>query len=176
LTTALGPVNTRLDVMQADIASLRTDVTGLKTDVATLKTDVAILKTDVATLKTDVATLKTDVATLKTDVTTLKTDVTTLKTDVATMRANITSLEHSVDTRFGVMQIEMENMKQTIEAVKTSQIRVELEQYPRIAASLDFSQVNKEKSEQHEGRIVSLENRVDVHDLRITGLELAEAK
>ena len=162
LTTALGPVNTRLDVMQADIASLRTDVTGLKTDVATLKTDVATLKTDVATLKTDVATLKTD--------------VTTLKTDVATMRANITSLEHSVDTRFGVMQIEMENMKQTIEAVKTSQIRVELEQYPRIAASLDFSQVNKEKSEQHEGRIVSLENRVDVHDLRITGLELAEAK
>ncbi|UUD37192.1 Uncharacterized protein conserved in bacteria with the myosin-like domain [Mycoplasmopsis californica] len=65
-------VNSRLDILEQDVAQLKTDVTQLKTDVTQLKTDVTQLKTDVAQLKTDVAQLKTDVAVLQSDVLILK--------------------------------------------------------------------------------------------------------
>jgi archaellum component FlaC len=52
-----GRIESRLDVLSADVAQIKTDVAGLKTDVAGLKTDVAGLRTDVAGLRTGLSDL-----------------------------------------------------------------------------------------------------------------------
>ena len=48
----------RLDLLTADVGTLKNDVGTLKNDVGTLKNDVGTLKNDVGTLKNDVGILK----------------------------------------------------------------------------------------------------------------------
>ena len=65
----------------------------------------------------------------------------------------------------------MDAVEKGQEVIRTSQLKVELEQYPRIAAALDGFAVSTEKNAEQDRRISALENSTDVHDTRIWALE-----
>jgi predicted nuclease with TOPRIM domain len=70
----------------------------------------------------------------------------------------------------------LDALEDTVKSVHESQIAVETVQYPRIAAALDGSFVNRDKLEEHDGRISFLERKADIHDTRLFGLEQEKQK
>ena len=54
-------VNTKIGVVQQDIASIKVEMGVLKTDIAGMKTDIAGMKTDIAGMKTDMEAMNTDI-------------------------------------------------------------------------------------------------------------------
>lgn len=83
--------------IETKVDSLLSDTATLKGDTTQLRADTTALKTDTGTLKTDTSTLKADTGTLKADTTTLKTDTGTLKTDTAAIRTSLTGTDGKVD-------------------------------------------------------------------------------
>jgi hypothetical protein len=63
------------------------------------------------------------------------------------------------------------SLEDKVESVHRSQITFEKGHGPRIAAALDGYSVNKDKLDEHEGRISFLERKTDIHDTRLFGLE-----
>ena len=69
------------------------------------------------------------------------------------------------------IQALLEPIKEELKVVHTSQLKVELEQYPRIAAALDGFAVSTQKNVEQDRRISALEKTQDNHDTRIWALE-----
>jgi len=65
-------------------------------------------------------------------------------------------------------------LKESLQLVRISQLKVELEQYPRIAAALDGVVAGIEKNEAQDDRILTLENKTENHNNRIVALEYAK--
>ena len=152
-----------LDVMQADIATLKSDVAELKTDVATLKSDVAELKTDVTALKSDVFALKTEVATLKVAVSTLKAAVSVLETnmDKVIFETKVLTAEmNTASEKFG--QIESD-----ILVLKGSVLNMENRHETAIQLLLEQHEPNSKKHFSHTKRLSTLEKTVDGHSIQL---------
>ena len=64
-------------------------------------------------------------------------------------------------------------IREEMQVIRTSQLKVELEQYPRIGAALDGVVGGIEKNAEQDKRIFVLENKVEHHDNRIIALEYA---
>jgi hypothetical protein len=64
----------------------------------------------------------------------------------------------------------------TQQAMLHSLTVIENVQYPRIAAALDGYSVNRDKLDEHDGRISFLERKADIHDTRLFGLEQEKQK
>ena len=58
-----------------------------------------------------------------------------------------------------------------VNKVWESQLRVEMEQFPRITAALDGNKMNAEKNAEQDRRISAVETAVDEHDIRLFALE-----
>jgi hypothetical protein len=67
-------------------------------------------------------------------------------------------------------------LKETQQAILRSLAVIENVQYPRIAAALDGYSVNRDKLDEHDGRISFLERKADIHDTRLYGLEQEKQK
>jgi len=71
----------------------------------------------------------------------------------------------------------LEPIKADQAVIRKSQLKVELEQYPRITAALDGVQAGIDKNRAQDSQIYILEDKVENHDDRIIALELtAKAK
>jgi len=70
----------------------------------------------------------------------------------------------------------LDRMEKDVQAIRISQLRTELEQYPKISASLDGFLSNRDKSDEQDERIASLENETANHDIRIFSLEQTAKK
>ena len=84
--------------------------------------------------------------------------------------------EEKILAMLELIQQEQKEMREQLETVRASQLKVELEQYPRISAALDGFSYNRDKNEQLGERVTDLENKADRHDIRIGALELAKAE
>jgi hypothetical protein len=76
-------VHRQLDLMGADVASLKVGQRTLETNQRAIVADIVGLKADVVGLKADVVGLKADVVGLKADITEIKSDVGSLKDDMS---------------------------------------------------------------------------------------------
>ena len=74
------------------------------------------------------------------------------------------------------INVRLDALEESQQVIRASQLKVELEQLPRIGAALDGYQANREKSEQQGERITFLETKTDNHDIRLYSLEQAVKK
>jgi len=93
-----------------------------------------------------------------------------LTATVQTMQADI------LDLKQGQAKLESDSrtMRDKLESVHQSQIKVELEWFPKILVTMDGHKVDVEKNKEQDGRISVLEKRVDKHDVEISCLRKAE--
>jgi len=90
------------------------------------------------------------------------------------MQSDISDLKQGqadTNARLNRVEKDVQSVKQDVQAVKISQMRTELEQYPRISAALDGFLVNRDRVNAQDERIVFLEKKTTDHDVRIFGLE-----
>ena len=90
-----------------------------------------------------------------------------LQAIAALMDSKLEPITECLDT----MQGDISNLQEGLQQVRASQLKVELEQYPRIAAALDGVFGSVQKDEELSGRISYLEKKADIHDTRLYGLE-----
>ena len=107
-----------MQVVQADVKTLKDDMRTVKADVQILKADVKTLKVDVQILKADVQTLKTDVKTLKVDVQTLKADVQTLTIEVQEVKTNLSAVEKRLDQKIDKIATELVRTQTDVREIK----------------------------------------------------------
>ena len=105
---------------------------------------------------------------------------TATKGDFAAIKDDITELKGDMSEGFStikgdIMEINkrLDALERNQEVTKASQLRTELEQYPRIAGALDGVIAAMKKNEAQDERISILDNTVKKHDVRITKLEFA---
>ena len=67
----------------------------------------------------------------------------------------------------------LNDVEESQRVIRDSQLRVELEQFPRISAALDGVAGNNDKNMEQDRRISSLESRSEEHDKMIFALERA---
>ena len=93
----------------------------------------------------------------------------------------------AVNTRLDGMGKRLDGMDKRLESVedilagvideqkiiRESQLRVELEQFPRITAALDGNKSNEDKNKEQDKRLAGIESVVDEHSIRIFALEQA---
>lgn len=65
----------------------------------------------------------------------------------------------------------LDRLEESLQIVRNSQMKVELEQYPRIAAALDGVVGAAQRDEAQDKRIEYLEKKTDIHDTRLYSLE-----
>jgi hypothetical protein len=122
-----------------------------------------------------------------------KEDMQALKVMFEPLEAHITALEDTQQAILRILSVH-ENQNQTIlntlsehenqnqasqdtqQAILRSLAVIENVQYPRIAAALDGYAVNRDKLDEHDGRISFLERKADIHDTRLYGLEQEKQK
>lgn len=75
-----------------------------------------------------------------------------------------------------MIQEETAPLAESLQIVRNSQMKVELEQYPRIAAALDGVVGGIQKGEEQDKRIEYLEKKTDIHDTRLYSLETSIKK
>ena len=80
-------------------------------------------------------------------------------------------LEAERDNTRRMIQEETNPLAEGLQQVRASQLKVELEQYPRIAAALDGVLAGIEKNQSQDERIAYLERKTDNHDARIYNME-----
>jgi len=85
------------------------------------------------------------------------------------MDKRLTSLE---DTMAAVINSQ-KDIRESQNITRDSQLRVELEQFPRIAAALDGNKSNADKNREQDRRIAGIESVIDDHSIRIFALEQA---
>ena len=73
--------------------------------------------------------------------------------------------------RLGKVEASQKDMQESLDNIRKSQLRVEVEQFPRIKAALDGVHGATEKNIEQDGRIFTLEEQVEQHDLEITALK-----
>lgn len=126
-------------------------------DLETVKGDVRILKEDVRILKVDVEVLKSDVKVLKSDVKVLKSDVKVLKGDVESLKVGQERLERRVDRNGESLAFLIKQIDQRDRELR-SWIEMKFEdQWSRIAVLADGIGANRNRLDDHQGRIESLE-------------------
>lgn len=82
-----------------------------------------------------------------------------------------------INIRLGSLEEKFESFEEEQAIIRHSQLKVELEQFPRIAAALDGVVSGIDKNTEQDRRISILENKVENHDNRIISLEyMAKAK
>ena len=134
-----------------------------------VKAETDPLKVSVDKLETKVTGLETKVDGLDTKVTNLETKVTRLETDVAELKENVSGLDAKVTN----LETKVDGLEKDLQQVRDSQLRVELEQYPRIAAALEGVVSMIEKNKAQDERITVLERKTDNHGDRILAIEYA---
>ena len=88
-------------------------------------------------------------------------DISAMQSGISVMQGDIISIKNRLDA-----------VEESQEVMRASQLKVELEQYPKISAALDGFFANRDKNDQHGERIAFLEKKTDIHDVRIGALEL----
>lgn len=71
------------------------------------------------------------------------------------------------------LERELTSLKDTVQTVKNSQLKVELEQFPKIAAAIDGAVGGTEKNKEQDSRISILESKSENQGNRILDLEYA---
>ena len=71
------------------------------------------------------------------------------------------------------VQKELQDIRESQKSIRQSQLKVEAEELPRIAAALDGYKLNYEKNQKHDERITLLEHKVDNYSTRVSAVELA---
>jgi hypothetical protein len=94
-------VHRQLDLMGADVASLKVGQRTLETNQRAIVADIVGLKADVVGLKADVVGLKADVVGLKADVVGLKADITEIKSDVGSLKDDMSAVLRILTDQFG---------------------------------------------------------------------------
>ena len=59
------------------------------------------------------------------------------------------------------------DLEEMLQLIRASQLKVELEQYPRIAAALEGVTGGVQKDKEQDARIAYLEKKTDLHDARL---------
>ena len=128
-----------------------------------MQNDMADLRTE---LKTEMGDLRTE---FRTEMTDMKTEMTGMKTEMADMKTGM------ADMKIGManMKTGMADLRESFQAIRASQLRVELEELPRIAAAIEGVIGSNEKNVEQDQRIFVLENKTEKHDIRISSLEYA---
>ena len=75
-----------------------------------------------------------------------------------------------------LMDSKLEPIREEMQSIRNSQLKVELEQYPRITAALDGVVGGIEKDKEQDERIVALERKADNYDTRIYAIEASMKK
>lgn len=73
--------------------------------------------------------------------------------------------------KFGEIEIELRDTREIVKSLSENFARFDYEINKKIDTLFDAYTVNKEKNEVHEGDIVSLNEKVFNHDIRISNLE-----
>jgi len=85
----------------------------------------------------------------------------------ADMQGKIDSMQSDI----GSLKSDVSSLQDGLQQVRTSQLKVELEQYPRINAAIDGVLGNIQKDEELNARVSYLEKKTDIHDTRLYSLE-----
>ena len=85
----------------------------------------------------------------------------------------ILSMLGTLTDTVGTLVTKVDKLEGDVRAIKASQLKVENEELPRIAAALDGYKVNYEKNQEHDKRITVLERKVDNYGTRVAAVELA---
>jgi chromosome segregation ATPase len=104
--------------MQTGVQELRQDFATMQTGVQELRQDFATMQTDVRELRQDFATMQTDVRELRQDSTTMRTGVQELRNDLQALRTTTDgiSAEHS-RTRSEIMS-RIDRLQETVELTR----------------------------------------------------------
>ena len=97
---------------------------------------------------------------------------TAMQGDIAGLKSDVSGLKEGQ----AVMQGDIAKLQDDVERVRASQLKVELEQYPRISAALDGVLAGIQKNEAQDERIAYVEKKVDFHDTRLYSLEAKISK
>jgi len=89
------------------------------------------------------------------------------------MREEITAETGPIKADIAELKADNVELKADQAVIRKSQLKVELEQFPKIKAALDGMDVGKDKNFEQDRRLVILEDKVESHDDRIISLELA---
>lgn len=95
---------------------------------------------------------------------------------MALTKEDLQAIGALMDSKLEPINNRLEALEESQQAIRTSQLRVELEQYPRIASALDGVVGGIEKNKEQDERIVILERKADNHDTRIYALEASMKK
>jgi len=109
----------------------------------------------------------------------LERDLKEIRSDQQVLAINLSKLDRNqavMQSDLNALKTGQNNLRETVDNVKLSQQRVELEQFPKIAAALDGWKGNVEKAGEHNERITYLEKKTDIHDTRLFSLEQAVKK
>jgi len=116
-TTALGTVDSRLDLIEADVAGLDTGLTGVIGDVSTIDGTLSTTVTTVSSHATTISSIESDVAGLLTSVSTHGGDLGSLDGRLDSAEGSITTLQGSVTTAEGnisTLQADLDTAEATL--------------------------------------------------------------
>lgn len=87
-----------------------------------------------------------------------------------------TEVRKVVQEEIAPINTRLDKLEEEQRVIRDSQLKVELELYPRISAALDGFSYNRDRHDSLSERVAALEDTADRHDTRIGILELTKAK
>ena len=157
-----------LEQLQEGLSGVKEDLQGVKEDLQGVKEDLSSFKVEV---REEFKSVRGELASVKEDLNSFKVEVREEFKDIRGELKEVRAYQFSMGKRLEKVEVSQKDMQESIANIRKSQLKVELEQFPRIAIALDGVHGATEKNIEQDGRIFDLEEQVEQHDIEITALK-----
>ena len=160
-----------LEQLQEGLSGVQEDLQGVKEDLQGVREDLQDVKEDLQGVKEDLQGVREDLGSFKVEVREEFKDIRGELKEVRGELKEVRAYQFSMGKRLEKVEVSQKDMQESMDNIRKSQLRVEIDQFPRITLALDSAHGANEKNIEQDGRIFNLEEQVEQHDFEITALK-----